>query len=98
MFEGIFQPWHLVIILAIVMVVFGVGKLGDAGGALGKSIREFRRSVRDEGDTAAAGEPRSTSAPPCAACGQENPAGQRFCGQCGGALPSGAAASSRKKV
>jgi sec-independent protein translocase protein TatA len=35
--------WELLIILAIVVLIFGVGKFGDVGGALGKSIREFRR-------------------------------------------------------
>ena len=31
------------IILAVILVVFGVGKLPQVGGALGKGIREFRR-------------------------------------------------------
>jgi len=39
---------ELVIILLIVMLLFGVGKLGDVGGALGRSIREFKKSVSDE--------------------------------------------------
>ncbi len=32
------------IILAIVLIVFGAGKLPEIGGALGKSIREFRKA------------------------------------------------------
>jgi sec-independent protein translocase protein TatA len=32
-----------VIILAVILIVFGVGKLPQVGGALGKGIREFRR-------------------------------------------------------
>ncbi len=32
-----------VIILVVVLIVFGVGKLPQVGGALGKGIREFRR-------------------------------------------------------
>jgi len=47
MFEGIFQPWHLVLILIIVLIVFGPGKLPEIGGALGKGIREFKRSTRE---------------------------------------------------
>jgi len=35
---------ELVIILVIVMVVFGAGKLPEIGGALGKSIRNFKKS------------------------------------------------------
>ena len=41
-------PFELLIILAIVIAIFGAGKLAGIGGALGGSIREFRRSVRDE--------------------------------------------------
>jgi sec-independent protein translocase protein TatA len=39
---------ELLIILAVVVLVFGVGRLPEVGGALGKSIREFRREVRSE--------------------------------------------------
>jgi sec-independent protein translocase protein TatA len=39
---------ELLIILAVVVIVFGVGRLPEVGGALGKSIREFRRSTRDD--------------------------------------------------
>ena len=34
--------WEWLIILVIVIIVFGVGKLPQVGGAIGKSIREFR--------------------------------------------------------
>ena len=39
-----FGPWELVLILAIVLIVFGVGRLPEVGGALGKAIREFRQA------------------------------------------------------
>ena len=39
-------PWELVLILAIVLIVFGVGKLPQIGNALGKGIREFRKGAR----------------------------------------------------
>jgi sec-independent protein translocase protein TatA len=52
MFEGLFQPMHLIIILVITVVIFGPGKLADVGGALGKSIREFKKAVAaDDKDT-----------------------------------------------
>jgi len=41
-------PWELLIILLIVIVIFGAGRIAGIGGALGSSIREFRKSVRDE--------------------------------------------------
>jgi sec-independent protein translocase protein TatA len=41
---------ELVIILVIVILVFGVGRLGDVGGAVGKGIREFRKASSGELD------------------------------------------------
>ena len=38
-------PTELIIILVIVLIIFGVGRLPEIGGALGKSIREFRQSA-----------------------------------------------------
>lgn len=38
-------PLELVIILVILVLVFGVGKLADVGGAMGRGIREFKREV-----------------------------------------------------
>lgn len=35
---------ELIVILVIVLVVFGAGKLPEIGGALGKSIRNFKRA------------------------------------------------------
>lgn len=37
-------PMELIIVLVIVMVIFGVGKLPQIGGAMGKAIREFRQA------------------------------------------------------
>lgn len=44
---GLLQPWHLLLILLIVLIVFGAGKLGQVGGALGQSVREFKSTVGD---------------------------------------------------
>ena len=48
-------PFELIIVLVIVMLIFGVGKLSDIGGALGKSIREFRNSSMDDTPEQASG-------------------------------------------
>jgi sec-independent protein translocase protein TatA len=45
---GIIEPWHLVVILIIALVIFGPGKLGDVGGQLGRGIKEFRTSMSVE--------------------------------------------------
>ena len=44
---GMFQPWHLLLILLIVLIVFGAGKLGQVGGALGQSVKEFKSTVNE---------------------------------------------------
>ena len=38
---------ELIIILVIVMLIFGAGKLSSIGGALGKGIKEFRQATKD---------------------------------------------------
>ncbi|MHB0859292.1 MAG: twin-arginine translocase TatA/TatE family subunit [Anaerolineae bacterium] len=40
-------PTELIIILVIVILVFGVGKLPEVGGALGKSIKEFKSASKE---------------------------------------------------
>jgi sec-independent protein translocase protein TatA len=42
-----FGIWELILILAIVLVIFGAGKLPQLGESLGKGIRNFRRSFKD---------------------------------------------------
>lgn len=44
--------WEWIIILVIVIIIFGVGKLPEIGGALGKSIREFRESSKNNPEDA----------------------------------------------
>jgi sec-independent protein translocase protein TatA len=46
----LFAPWHLLLILLIVLVIFGPRKLGDVGAAIGKAVRDFKRVVGDEDD------------------------------------------------
>lgn len=39
---------EIVLILVIVVIIFGVGKLPQVGGAIGKAIRQFRSAQKDE--------------------------------------------------
>jgi len=48
MFEGLFQPMHLLVIFVIAMLIFGPKKLGELGKGLGEAIRGFKQAVRDE--------------------------------------------------
>lgn len=46
--RDLLQPWHLLIVLAIILLIFGPGKLSGLGSALGSSIRDFKRATRDD--------------------------------------------------
>ncbi len=48
MFEGLFQPMHLILILLIVLIIFGPGKLPELGEGIGKSIKAFKRAMKEE--------------------------------------------------
>ena len=41
-------PMEIGIILVIILIIFGVGKLPQVGGAIGKSIKEFRKERAGE--------------------------------------------------
>ncbi len=45
-------PWEIGLILLIILLVFGVGKLPQVGSAIGKSLREFGKGQSGEGDEA----------------------------------------------
>ena len=45
-------PFELIVILFIVLLVFGVGKLREIGGAMGKGIRAFKKGQAGEEDEA----------------------------------------------
>ena len=47
MFDGIFSPEKLLIVLAIALVIFGPKRLPEIGRGLGKGIREFKGSMND---------------------------------------------------
>ena len=41
-------PWEIALVLVIIMIVFGVGKLPQVGGAIGKGMRSFRKGQAGE--------------------------------------------------
>ena len=43
-------PWEIALILAIILIVFGVGKLPQVGGAIGKGLRAFKKGQLGEED------------------------------------------------
>ena len=41
-------PWEIVAIVAVVLIIFGVGRLPNALGSLGKGVRNFRKASAGE--------------------------------------------------
>jgi sec-independent protein translocase protein TatA len=50
MFEGIFQPTHLLMIAAIALLIFGPKKLPEFGKGLGEGIRGFKAALHGKDD------------------------------------------------
>jgi len=58
--------WQILIILLIVLLLFGAGRLPTLMGDLAKGIKSFKSGLRDEGDMDEAGPDRTIEAKPAA--------------------------------
>lgn len=88
---------ELLIIAFIIILVFGVGRLPEVGGAVGRGIREFRKATKDEDDAQKPDDVRidgshaeSAAGDGAAGATAADPATARFCGECGARNPAGA--------
>jgi sec-independent protein translocase protein TatA len=45
---GAIEPWHLVVVLVVVLLIFGPKRLPEVGKSLGETIREFRKATTGE--------------------------------------------------
>jgi sec-independent protein translocase protein TatA len=45
--EGLFQPLHLVIIIAIILLIFGTSKFSALGKGMGEGIRNFKAAMKE---------------------------------------------------
>lgn len=45
--------WHLILLLVVVVVIFGTGKLRNVGADLGSAIRDFKKGLGDDEEAAA---------------------------------------------
>jgi len=50
MFEGLFQPMHMLVVFGIALLVFGPKKLPELGKGLGESIRGFKSAMSAKED------------------------------------------------
>lgn len=50
MFEGLFQPMHLLLVLGIALLVFGPKKLPELGKGIGDGIRGFKSAIKGPED------------------------------------------------
>ncbi|MCX6229171.1 MAG: twin-arginine translocase TatA/TatE family subunit [Bacteroidia bacterium] len=47
----LFAPWHLIILLGAILLLFGGAKIPEMMGGIGKGIKEFKKSLKDETET-----------------------------------------------
>jgi sec-independent protein translocase protein TatA len=45
--EGLFQPLHIILIIAIALLVFGTSKFAAVGKGLGEGIRNFKSAIKE---------------------------------------------------
>jgi sec-independent protein translocase protein TatA len=100
---GALQPGHLIVILVIVLLIFGPGKLPELGKAMGDGLRELKKATGGDepkdATTSAASTTATAVAPPPApapmASTTVTPIGAapsmatRACPSCRGAVPVG---------
>jgi sec-independent protein translocase protein TatA len=60
MFEGLFQPTHLIIIFAIALLIFGPRKLPELGKGLGEGIRALKEGMKDSSPPASTDQSKNT--------------------------------------
>jgi sec-independent protein translocase protein TatA len=54
---GSFSIWHWLVVLVIVMLLFGAGKIPKLAGDMAKGIKAFKAGMKDEDNEAAAAPP-----------------------------------------
>ena len=46
--RGLLQPTHLLIILGIVLLIFGPGKLPELGSSIGNALKGFKKAMEEK--------------------------------------------------
>jgi TatA/E family protein of Tat protein translocase len=98
---GALQPGHLIVVLVIVLLIFGPGKLPELGRAMGDGLRELKKASTDDKDagttaattTETAPTPTTAVAAPVATTATVTPisvaAAPLVCPSCRGSVPVG---------
>jgi sec-independent protein translocase protein TatA len=50
MLAGMFGAWEIILVIAVILLLFGGAKIPQLMGGLGKGIKEFKKSSREEED------------------------------------------------
>ena len=79
---SVLQPWHVIVIVVIVLVIFGPGKLPMLGKAIGDTVRDFKKAVSDEPKPGTPTE-LAPGMRECSTCHKPVAIDDRFCGGCG---------------
>jgi len=96
---GALQPGHLIVVLVIVLLIFGPGKLPELGKAMREGLRELKRATgggEETKDSATAAStttatsgtvtPITAASPVCPSCRSNVAASDKFCGNCGASI------------
>jgi sec-independent protein translocase protein TatA len=90
---GALQPGHLIVILVIVLLVFGPGKLPELGKAVGDGLRELKKATGGDDHKDAATASTTTTAPvapaPVTPISAAPTMAARTCPSCRGSVPVG---------
>jgi sec-independent protein translocase protein TatA len=90
---GALQPAHLIVILVIVLLIFGPGKLPELGKAMGDGLRELKKATNGEDKDAASATatltPPTVPAVPVTQISAAPAMATRACPSCRGAVPVG---------
>jgi len=47
----LFAPWHIIILLGAILLLFGGAKIPEMMGGIGKGMKEFKKALKDDNET-----------------------------------------------
>ena len=54
-----FAPWHIIILLGAILLLFGGKKIPEMMGGIGKGMKEFKKAIKDEDEKPTSDAPKS---------------------------------------